>query len=356
MTTYDRILVVNLGGIGDLVLSVPFLRGLRRSFPASRVELLAATRAAGVVEGLPYFDRLRVMDTEALTPLRAMLHPVGAVGGVSQLARIKARRFDLVVNLMPPGSDDLYGNLHAMLSFIGARRLAGREIEGRAGFYDFSVEESPEDDRHESELQADLLRAMGGEPDRRKRLEITIPSTGELKAAGESLSGLDGPLVGIVPGAGRPTKVWPAGRFAEVMDTLHEEAGASFVMFGGTGDRKQAREVVSRTHAPVVDVCGETTIRGLVALIGRLNMLVSNEAGPMFVAAALGVPTVAVIGPGRYMRFIRDRDSLHPVLGEADCAPCDRKSCDEMTCMKSIPPEDVARAALGLLKPAGGEG
>jgi len=348
--TYDRILVVNLGGIGELVMSVPFLRGLRRSFPASRIELLASVRAAGVLEGLPYFDRLRVIEPAALSVRKAVFKPIGAAGGVVQLTRIKARRFDLAVNLMRAGDDRLSRNMPALLSFIGAARVAGRDTGGRGGFYDVAVTEPDIAEMHETELQSDLLRAIGGEPDRRKRLEITVPSTEELKAADGLLSGLGGPLVGIAPGAGRKTKVWPGVRFAEVMDRLNEEAGASFVTLGTSSDRKAAEKVVSRTKAANVNLCGETSLRGLVAVIGRLNVLVSNDAAPMFVAAALGVPTVAVIGPSQHSRFLRDGDSLHAVMGDADCAPCDRSECDDLKCLKTISPDEVAGEALRLLK------
>jgi len=348
--TSDRILVVNLGGIGDLVMSVPFLRGLRRSFPASRIELLAAKRSAGVLEGLPYFDRLRAIDSEALSVRQGIFRPIGAVSGLTQLTRIKSRRFDLAINLMPAGRDRLSMNMPAILAYIGASRLAGRNTGDRGGFYDISVYEPEVAERHEAELQSELLAAIGGQPDRRKRLEITVPSTGEMKAAGELLSGLGGPLVGVAPGAGRKTKVWPGARFAEVMDRLHEETGASYVTLGLHSDRKAAEGFVSSTKAPGVDLCGETSLRGLVAVVGRLNMLVANEAGPMFVAAAVGVPTVAVIGPGQTRRFVRDTESLHPVKGTADCAPCDKTDCDDLKCLKSISPAVVAGEALRLLK------
>lgn len=352
MTRFDRILVVNLGGVGDLILSVPFLRGIRRSFPASRLELLASSRAAGVISGLPYFDRLRTIDPDAMSPIRGILRPIGAAQSVGLVVRLKARRFDLAVNVMPllPGEGP---NMRVLMSLIGPKTKAGRDTGGLGGFYDISLPDSGGPGEHETEAQARLLSAIGGEPDRTKRLEMAVPDTLDMSAASKLLSGLpprsDGPIIGVCAGAGRKTRIWDGGRFSAVMDELHDKTNAAFVMVGDKADCGPAAGVLTQTSAPAIDTCGKTTPGRLIALTGRLNLLITNEAGPMFVAAALGVPTVAIIGPGSYARLARKTDSFRLVKRDADCSPCNRRECDDMKCLNSITAEDVVGAAMGLL-------
>jgi heptosyltransferase-2 len=161
-------------------------------------------------------------------------------------------------------------------------------------------------------------------------------------------------LVGVSPGASfGEAKRWLPDRYANLADRLIDALGADVLIFGSPAEKPLA-EAVARAmeHTPVL-VAGKTTLREFMALLAKCRLLITNDSGPMHLAAALGLPLVAVFGStderatgplGLQVRIIK-----HPV----ECSPCGLRQCPiDFRCMTGISVDEVYRAALESVKKA----
>jgi heptosyltransferase-2 len=164
----------------------------------------------------------------------------------------------------------------------------------------------------------------------------------------------DSPLFALNAGAEYgPAKRWPAERFIEAAVQLHSETRCRWIILGGTGDRELAEgvaaELGTRISPPMVtSVAGQTSLRDLCAVLKSCAVLLTNDTGPMHVAAALGTPVVVPFGstsPELTGPSIGG-SSLHQIImGEAPCAPCFLRQCPvDFRCMKSISIEQIVTA------------
>ena len=163
------------------------------------------------------------------------------------------------------------------------------------------------------------------------------------------------PLIGLNAGAEYgPAKRWPLDRFARVARMLAERTGCHFVLFGGKADIPLAEELTHQLQGlTVTSLAGQTSLAELMAALALCRVVITNDTGPMHLAAALGTPVVVpfgstspeLTGPGL------PGDSRHPLLlGEAPCAPCFLRQCPvDFRCMLSIPVERAVQATLEVL-------
>jgi heptosyltransferase-2 len=169
---------------------------------------------------------------------------------------------------------------------------------------------------------------------------------------------LDRPLVGLNAGAEYgPAKRWPLERFADAARSLAARTGARFVIFGGKADLPLAHDLAGRLGEgiPRTILAGQTTLAELMAALSLCRVLVTNDTGPMHLAAALGVPVVApfgstspeLTGPG-----LPGAPRHRLLLGQAACAPCFLRTCPvDFRCLRSITPEAVVAATLEAMSP-----
>jgi heptosyltransferase-2 len=150
-----------------------------------------------------------------------------------------------------------------------------------------------------------------------------------------------------------PAKRWPVARFIEAAARLHSETRCRWVVLGGSGDRALAETVVSELRSrispgAIVNVAGQTSLRDLCALLKGCALLLTNDTGPMHVAAALGTPVVVPFGstsPELTGPVAGNCEQHEIVVGEAPCAPCFRRQCPvDFRCMDGIPVEAVVAA------------
>jgi lipopolysaccharide heptosyltransferase II len=157
-----------------------------------------------------------------------------------------------------------------------------------------------------------------------------------------------------------PTKRWPAASFAEIADRLQQERFGAVVMIGGPEERPDVAAVSAMMKTPVVDLAGATTVGLLPALLSKASLLVTNDSGPMHVAAAVGTPVVALFGPTSAVRT-GPYGAGHDVLtGKVPCSPCFSRTChhtSHLACLTIITPDQVLfavrrRARRPVAKPS----
>lgn len=340
LTNIKKILVVDLGGMGDLLIALPALRALRDAYRSAACDVLVMDRAAPLVREAHIFDRVYLMPPHIFSAL-----PLAG--------RLRRERYDLVVNMRPVASRAGALKIRALLSFIGGKIWAGRDTAGIAPFFDIAIQEPLRAEKHDREYALDLAAALGAGTAGRT---VTVPvgpaddgkAVASLADAGSSGARC---LIGIHPG-GPQTRRWPVERFAQVMRSIAAQLPCRFVITGSGSDRRRAARLMSMPGIEALDLTGRLSFKDLVAVIRRCDLFISNDTGPLHIAAALGRPLIGLFGPGDLARFDPRALSASAVVfyEKAPCAPCDRKWCMTKRCLAAIGADAVAREALRLLQ------
>jgi heptosyltransferase-2 len=174
----------------------------------------------------------------------------------------------------------------------------------------------------------------------------------EWSERGRALLGDDGARwVGLNPGASfGPAKRWIPERYAALGELLARRAGARIAILGGAAERPLAQAIADGMRGEPRVLCGETSLGDLVGVLGRLSLLVTNDSGPMHLAAAQGVPLVAIFGPTDWRETAPVGERLRLVREPVFCAPCKLRECPiDHRCMREVTVERVAQAARELL-------
>lgn len=342
-----RILVVKAAGIGDLILSVPALRALRHRYPNALIDLLVTPKCADLFQNSPYVDAIQVIPTEGMTNqiTRGRLLPL-----MRTLGRLRRNRYDMLINLYHLFSERGARRMKQLCRVIGPRYAIGRNTDGRGGFYDAWILDSWDApllaDRHEVDINLDVVRMLGAvDPGHGLEFWVTQADQIALEAILGSQEKAGGGALKIVlnPGADAVYKRWPVAYFAELGDLLVERFSAHLFVIGAEGQGAPAARLVAAMKRPAVDLCGKLNLLELAALLQQSDIMVTNDTGPMHLAAAVGTPVIALFGPGKPSRYgPYGPPGFHlSVQGRAPCSPCTRFDCTSRTCMNDISPRQV---------------
>jgi heptosyltransferase-2 len=336
---HESILVFAPSWIGDAVMSLGAVRVLRRERPEARIVALTRPSLAELYEGVGEVDATLAYD------------PRGSDRGLSGLRaaarRIRSEGFDACL-LLPNAF-----RAAAIARLAGIPERWGYATESRGFLLTRKVPPAPRPfGRHQAYYYLELMSGLGfhaSTPD------VSLKANdGERERARALLEreGWDGraSLIGVHPGAtGSRAKIWSAARFGEVMQKLAASMGARVVVLGGASESAFAREVEAALKAPPLMLQGKTSLGELIGVLSELSLFLSNDSGPMHLAAALGVPTLAVFGPtdpretgplGTRAKFVRE-----PV----ECSPCLYRDCPiDHRCMERVGVSRVYEEAMGL--------
>jgi lipopolysaccharide heptosyltransferase II len=342
-----KILVVKAAGIGDLLLAFPALRALRARFPQAVIDLLVTPKCAPLLEGCSYVDHGYVIPTEgmqnkiALSEIRPLLHT---------LRQLRNNRYDLVINLYHIYSRRGSVRVRLLLQAVRPKLSIGRNTDGRGGFYDAWIEDSFDDlqrnVRHEVELNLDVARLLGAE-DPGEGLEFRVQESHRIETQKILVRHgcADKGAIRIVlnPGGDAVYKRWPAEYFASLGDLLVQRIGAQVLIVGGKKDRPIVERIRRQMRQNAVDLAGRLSLPELAALFETTDLVVSNDTGPMHLAAAVQTPVVALFGPGRPGRYAPyGSEGFHLLLHHpVVCSPCVDFECRDRDCLWSIRPEEV---------------
>jgi heptosyltransferase-2 len=170
-------------------------------------------------------------------------------------------------------------------------------------------------------------------------------------AEGAALLGDDGPWIGVNPGAFYGSaKRWLPERFGAVAELVARRVGGKVAVLGGPAERPLGEAIAAQLRVPVRVLTGETTLPGLVGVLKRLRLLLTNDSGPMHLAAALGTPLVAVFGSTDWAETAPVGRNAVLVREQVDCSPCLLRECPiDHRCMTRVGVDRVAEAALSLV-------
>jgi len=343
----EKILVIKAAGIGDLLLAVPALRALRARFPEATIDLLVTPKCESLLQNCPYVDHVFVIPTEGMQN-RIMISEIKPL--LQLLGQLRSRQYDLLINLYHLFSNRGAFRFRLLLQAVGAKISIGRNTDGRGTFYDAWIDDSWEDpafvSRHEVDLNLDVVRLLGAE-DPGEGLEFRIGEEDRVRMEEvlrkEGKTWKSALCIVLNPGGDAVYKRWPAEYFAQLGDLLIEKTGAEVLVVGGEKDRPVVERLVSQMHGRAIDLAGKLSLPELAALFSTCDLLVTNDTGPMHLAVAVGIPVVALFGPGKPERYGPyggkglHRFLYHPVV----CSPCTNFECRDRDCLWSIRPEEV---------------
>lgn len=294
-----RILLLSAAGLGDFVLGTPAIRAIRQTFPKALLWFLTIPEVKPLADRCPYLDIVRTVD------LRRSRSAAWWMFGrrrreLRHLAReLRAARFDLAVNLYGVGTWMGGLRLAVFLWTIGASRTAGRYSQGRGLGYDLTSRYAG----HEVEAQLDVARLIGAAPTNALPELWVTPEDRATRVALLHDLGIETtePYACLHPGSARPEACWPLDHFALVGQRL-ARAGARTIVVGASGDQGRCA-TLAEAIPDAVSAAGRTSLPLLAALLERTSVLVTNDSGPMHMAAALGAPLVVPFGPADPARF-----------------------------------------------------
>jgi heptosyltransferase-2 len=284
------ILVIRPDDIGDIVLTVPFLRELRRFAPRARITLVVRLRCRELVETCPYVDEVYALNF----PPNGGVHRLFLFLDAWRLrwSRLPLRGFDLV--LLPRCGVDYYQAESVAYLLAGRGKMIihrGMEVSSSLGDLadtgprvECSGAAGP-DSEHEVGRNIEFLRRCGAEGAKNTSLELWLTDS-DRKFAREALR-VDHRYVAFGTGAQYPFRRWPIKRFSDVAIALREKYGIVPVIIGANGDPKFHHGV---------DLVGQTTLRQAAAVLENCELYVGNDSGPKHLAAAMGTPVVEISG------------------------------------------------------------
>jgi lipopolysaccharide heptosyltransferase II len=343
---YRRILLTRMKFIGDVILTTPLLRSLRTAYPGAFISYMGERHAVSLLEGNPFLDDLIPFDFSRPTLIEQ-----------PRIAwALRRRKFDLAI--------DLFGNPRsALLTWLsGATVRVGPARKGRGQLYTIQVR----DDGHRKTAIAfhNQYLTAAGIPVTSQATEIFLSDAERREARiylrwlleGKEGTPGDPPILALHPGATWPAKRWLPERFGSLADLAAARLGARVILIGGPNDGPVVEETLRSTVSNVVRL-PVLPLRPLAAVLSHCAAVVANDAGPMHIAAALGIPTIGIFGPGEEdIWFPYDAAAGHrPLRKDVVCHPCHLDVCNRpgegyMECMKNLTLDEVFVSLQSIMR------
>ncbi len=346
-----KILIRGVNWIGDAVITIPAVRSIRRAFPDAHISLLVKPWVSEIFRENPDINEIILFDDSFK----------GYTGRLKLAKKLREKAFDKAILLQNAFDAALIAWLSGIPERIGYKR------DGRGFLLTNAV---PVEEyvlkQHQVYYYQNLLKSAGIEPaDTQPYLYLT---DNERQSARNLLSSYftadNGPLIGINPGATfGSAKRWPPERFAELIIKVVNELNGQVVLFGSPSEIEISNEIITEINrlkikmkiekigSRILVTTGKTNLRELAALISECAVFVTNDSGPMHVASALLVPTVAIFGSTDKTATGPFGEGHRIIRKDLPCSPCMKRECPEghLNCMTAVTADEVFDAVREIL-------
>jgi len=326
-----KILLIRFGSLGDVVLTLPVLDAVRKSFPKAYIAMLVGDKSADVVSADPRLDEVIVFR-------RNLKGKEGLAETRRVTGLLKERNFDVSIDLQRKFRSSFMAYQGKIKTRIGYHQ---------PGAFLCNIRIPDKVNKHAVDRNLDLVKPLNIEgADREPKMFISDEDRDYAFGIFESqgLSSGDS-VLGIFPGAGWRPRCWLPERFAVVAD-LAIQHGSKVVIFGGPDEGDIVDNVAQNMKNKPVLMKEKVTLRQLVGMIERCDVLLSNDTGPMHISVAIGTKTVALFGPGNHIKFQPIGEKHAIVRKNVSCSPCKQftDKCKDNICMKLITIDEVWEA------------
>lgn len=333
----SKILIVQPSRMGDIIFALPAVVEIKKKYPYAHISWIADERCADIIKDNSLIDNLIVFDRQKIS-----------FSYIREMKKsLRAQKFDLSI--------DFHGLFKsaAIVMMAGAKiKLASSSTNGMREFsWLFSKEIKPENKiSHCIERHLAVAKYLGCDFDTDKldfHLEIKDKYINEVKEILKKENvDLNKKFVLVHPGGGWISRRWQSEKFAKVIDLINDKYDVNVMLIGGkeggASEKGLDEEIVSMLEdKKVINLTGKLTLKQLMALFTMTDLFLANEAGPMHIATALKVPSIAILGPTDAKRTGPFRGKTIVVQKKVSCQPCRNRSCTKVDCMKLISVEEI---------------
>jgi len=312
-SSINKILVISLTNIGDVILTFPVIDVLRQELPSAEISIVVGPKAESLVVGNPLLERVYVFDKHQ-SPGKTLLW----------LMDLRKEHFDLVVDLRNT----------AIPFFIAPKK--------RTSFLMPRKTNQHMRDHHLERLRS-VLSFAGPRPSAQA---VFIPPEDHeyviqmIAKEGEGQAG----FVVMAPSAADPAKRWPQEKFAQLADLLIEKYCVKIVFVGDDKDRKVVQQIIKKMQHQAVNVCGRTNLVQLAAMLNQCLLAIVNDSAPMHLASYINVPIVAIFGPTDVKKYGPWSSESHVAQNNTYCGGCNNSiEGVHHTCMEAITVDDISQ-------------
>jgi len=333
-----RILIFRYGALGDIVMSTPVIEAVSEMFPEAEIDYVVDRPFKEVLQGNPHLDA--IFD---YLPIQSFAIPFREK--VKFLSRL--RKFAPDLSIILEGGP--YTQISAYLA--GSKYRAGLDSFNHGFLLTHKVPIYPYDQLHTIDKYFEMLSILGYRGNAAYQMRL-YPAPEDFSSIEDFLQsykiGPDDVLIALFPGGGENpqtvlhTKRWPKEYYAELAGRLITRYGAKIILIGGPDDYSLNEQVVSLIDYPVINIAGKMPILQTAAFLKRADLYIGNDSGPLYLAAAMGIPTISIFGPTNPARLAPIGEKHLVVKSDIDCSPCYREvlgsfpQCENPECMKSI--------------------
>lgn len=339
----ESILVVRLGAMGDVVHVIPAVKNLRMAFPLAHITWLIEDKLRDLVEGIPDINELIIFPRRQWQT--SLKYPQKYGKMISEMylffKRLRSKRYDIVL--------DFHGNFKSgLLTYLSGARTRIGFSRGYCKEFNFifsNLRVTPRQKKmHRVDKYLNLLCSLGIKA-QYQRPTFSIPDIDRLRIDTfiHQNNLQEKPIAIIHPGTSLfgKFKRWQPQNYAVLADRLIHELNYSVIFTWGSSEYEIAEEIVSLMHHRAVIACKTASAKQLIALLHYASIFIGSDTGPTHIASCIGIPTVAIFGPKDPAIYAPYGKNSVIVRKEMSCSPCEKRTCDHVTCINSITPEDV---------------
>ena len=338
-----NILIVKLSAIGDVIHTLPSLAAMRRLYPDAHITWVVEEAAADLVLHHPYLDQVLIFRRKSwIKEIKAGQFPAAWRDARAFLAALKSRRHDLVIDF-----HGLFKSSIIVFLSQGKRKLG---YDSRQELSDlFLNEKIPENmGKHAVDRYLDFPRHLGAVV---KQAEFILPINLEAEDKAKALLASHGlekkQYIAVSPVALWDTKLWDNRKFAKLADTIQQRLKIPVVFTGK--DKESLDKITSLMTTKRINMGGQTTLPELACIYKDALTVITTDSGPMHLAAAIGVPVIALFGPTDPARTGPYGTGHTIIRAGLSCSPCLLKKCQTKKCMEEIMPGMVFEAVERLV-------
>jgi len=339
-------LIIDTAKIGDLVCSTPFFRALKKNFPDSYLAVLVISRVKGILENNPNIDDMILVDEFK-----------GIKGGLKLIKLIKSKNFDWSFKLVAGGWED---TIPFWLGISNRVTVVSRHSDNLSNllskFSNYRKEYCF--DELKSKFNLELLEFLGiKQAEDRREVFYTQRETAKIDKLFKERNIFEKDfLVGISVTAGNKFKEWEPEKFSQLADKMIKELKAKILFLGSREDKEIVDKVIRKMKEKAIDFSGLVDLTTLPALMSRLNLFISVDTGPLYVATALDVPVIDINGPFNVKEQMLPTAKAEIVENKIYCQPCSHlvagmHFCKErhLKCIKGITVDKVLKAVRKII-------
>lgn len=333
MKNYNKILIIRTDRIGDVLLSTPAIKAIRRNFPFAHIAVMVRPYAEEIMLGSPYIDEVILYDKDEKHK--------SIFSSLKFAFNLRRKRFDVALILHPTNRVNIISFLAGLPERIGWNRKMGFLLTRKIADKKYLGE------KHEIEYTLDIIKEIGVEAkdktlfmplrkDHKKKIEEFLK---------ENKLGEKDKLIAINPTASCPSKTWPLENFIKLSNILAKKYNVKILVISGPKDSQKIKGLVNSLEN-AIDASGKVSIGGLTWLLKKSRLLISNDSGPVHIATSVGTPVIAIFGrsqpglsPKRWGPAGANDIFLQKNVG---CQICLAHNCvKDFSCLKAIKIEDV---------------